>query len=50
MADIQPLEAIRYAPHIDLSRAICPPFDVIPAEAQRRLYGLDPHNAVRLEL
>ena len=50
MADIQPLEAIRYAPHIDLSRAICPPFDIISPEEQSRLYKLSPHNAVRLEL
>lgn len=50
MADLQPFKAIRYAPDIDLSRVICPPFDVISPQEQRRLYGLSPHNAVRLEL
>ncbi|MEE8347799.1 MAG: DUF1015 domain-containing protein [Dehalococcoidia bacterium] len=50
MADIQPLEAIRSAPDVDLSDTICPPFDIISPEEQRRLYKLSPHNAVRLEL
>ena len=50
MADVQPLEAIRYAPKVDLSRVICPPFDTISPKEQRRLYRLSPHNAVRLEL
>lgn len=50
MADFQPLQAIRYAPDIDLRRAICPPFDTISPEEQERLYKLGPYNAVRLEL
>ena len=50
MADVRPLHAIRYAPATDLSRAICPPFDTISPEEQRRLYELSPVNAVRLEL
>jgi uncharacterized protein (DUF1015 family) len=50
LADFQPLEAIRYAPDIDLRRVICPPFDTISPEEQGRLYKLSPHNAVRLEL
>lgn len=50
MVDVQPLEAIRYAPDADLSRIICPPFDIISPEEQRRLYQLSPLNAVRLEL
>jgi uncharacterized protein (DUF1015 family) len=50
LADLQPLEAIRYAPDIDLRRVICPPFDTISPEEQKRLYKLSPHNAVRLEL
>ena len=50
MADVRPFEAIRYAPSTDLSRAICPPFDTISPEEQRRLYDLSPVNAVRLEL
>jgi uncharacterized protein (DUF1015 family) len=50
LAHVLPLEAIRYAPHINLSRVVCPPFDVISPQEQRRLYDLDPLNAVRLEL
>jgi uncharacterized protein (DUF1015 family) len=50
LADVQPLQAIRYAPDIDLSRVICPPFDTISAEEHKRLHELSPHNAVRLEL
>ena len=50
MADVQPFEAVRYAPDTDLPRALCPPFDTISPEEQRRLYDLSPVNAVRLEL
>ncbi len=50
MADVQPLEAIRYAPDVDLARVVCPPFDTIAPKEQRRLYDRSPHNAVRLEL
>jgi len=50
LADLQPLQAIRYAPDIDLRRVICPPFDTISPEEQKRLHKMSPHNAVRLEL
>ena len=50
MADVQPLEAIRYAPSVDLARVVCPPFDTIAPKEQRRLYDRSHHNAVRLEL
>jgi uncharacterized protein (DUF1015 family) len=50
VADVRPFPALRYAPEVNLSRVICPPFDVISPEEQRRLYDLSPHNAVRLEL
>ena len=50
MVDVQPLQAVRYAPNIDLSRVICPPFDTISPEERERLHKLSPHNAVRLEL
>ena len=50
MADVQPLEAIRYAPDVDLARVVCPPFDTIAPKEQRRLYKFSPRNAVRLEL
>jgi uncharacterized protein (DUF1015 family) len=50
LADVQPLQAIRYAPNVDLSRVICPPFDTISPEEHKRLHELSPYNAVRLEL
>ena len=50
LADVQPLEAIRYAPNVDLARVVCPPFDTIAPKEQSRLYGRSHHNAVRLEL
>ncbi|MEX0800223.1 MAG: DUF1015 domain-containing protein [Dehalococcoidia bacterium] len=50
MADVRPLQAIRYAPSVDLAAAVCPPFDTISPREQDRLYASGPHNAVRLEL
>jgi uncharacterized protein (DUF1015 family) len=50
MADVQPLRALRYAPGLDLSRAICPPFDTISPEIQQQLYDRSPYNAIRIEL
>ena len=50
MADVQPLRALRYAPALDLSQAVCPPFDTISPELQQALYGHSPYNAVRIEL
>ncbi|HXG42016.1 MAG TPA: DUF1015 domain-containing protein [Dehalococcoidia bacterium] len=50
MAEVRPLRALRYAPHLDLGLAICPPFDVISPQQRQRLASLSPYNAVRLEL
>ncbi len=50
LADVQPIQAIRYAPDIDLRSVICPPFDTISPEERKCLHKLSPHNAVRLEL
>jgi uncharacterized protein (DUF1015 family) len=50
MADVQPLRAIRYNPALDLSLAVCPPFDTISPEEQQRLYERSLYNAVRIEL
>ncbi len=50
MADVHPLRAIRYNPALDLSLAVCPPFDTISPEEQDRLYARSPYNAVRVEL
>jgi uncharacterized protein (DUF1015 family) len=50
MPDLRPFRGIRYSSASTLAELVCPPFDVISEEEQRRLYALDPHNAVRLEL
>ncbi len=50
MAEVRPLRALRYAPTVDLGRAVCPPFDVISPQQREALLQLSPHNAVRLEL
>jgi len=50
MADVRPFRALRYAPGLDLSKAICPPFDIISTEQQRALHERSPYNAVHVEL
>lgn len=52
MAAIRPFCALRYNPELigDLSRVIAPPYDVIGAEEQERLYQASPFNVVRLIL
>ncbi len=50
MADVRPFRALRYAPGLDLSAAICPPFDIISPDQQRALHERSPYNAVRVEL
>ncbi len=52
MADVQPLQGIRYASEKvgNLSRIVTPPYDVISAEAQANYYARDPYNVIRLEL
>ena len=50
MADVRPFRAFRYAPGLDLSKAICPPFDIISPEQQRTLHERSPYNAVHIEL
>ncbi|MEE9325634.1 MAG: DUF1015 family protein, partial [Dehalococcoidia bacterium] len=52
MAHIRPFRGLRYNPEIvaDLSRAICPPYDIIAPQEQRELYDRSPYNIVRVEL
>src|SRR5438128_11899506 len=50
MADVRPFRALRYASGLDLSAAICPPFDIISPDHQRALHQRSPYNAVRVEL
>jgi len=51
MVNIAPFKALRYrngGP--DLSRLVCPPYDVISESEQHDLSGLSPHNFVHVEL
>lgn len=53
MADIRPFRAIRFNTTRlgkDLSKVVCPPFDVISQELQNELYERHHENVVRLEL
>ncbi|MBI5630267.1 MAG: DUF1015 domain-containing protein [Elusimicrobia bacterium] len=50
MAEISPFRGLRFDPaRTGLSRALCPPYDVIPAEEAARLRG-ELCNAIHLEL
>jgi len=50
--DVKPFRALRYAPDAvpDLAAVVAPPYDVIDAEARRRLAACDPRNVVRIDL
>jgi uncharacterized protein (DUF1015 family) len=49
MAIVRPFRGIRYDPqHVDVSRVLAPPYDVIGPKDQQRYYMQDPHNVVRL--
>jgi uncharacterized protein (DUF1015 family) len=52
MADVRPFRAYRYdLGHVGaLSDVIAPPYDVIDAALQQRLYDQSPYNAVRVDL
>ena len=52
MPAIRPFRALRYNPEVvsDLSRVVSPPYDVIDAQEQERLYQASPYNIVRLIL
>lgn len=51
MAEFRPFRGIRFRadPGGEISRLICPPYDVISPEEQRSYHDLDPHNAIRLD-
>ena len=51
MADVRPFRALRYDPQVvgGLDNIVSPPFDTIPTDLQRSLYGRSPYNVVRLE-
>ena len=52
MPQIRAFRALRYDPEKvgDLSRVVCPPYDVIGPELQQKLLARHPANAVRLDL
>ncbi len=52
MPEIRPLRGVRYdlAKVGTLGDVVAPPYDVIDAELQRRLYEASPYNVIRLEL
>lgn len=51
MAKIKPFHGIIYnIEKVDISRVVCPPYDVITPESQENFYNLSEHNVIRLEL
>ena len=52
MADVRPFRGLRFtaAAAPDLGSVLCPPYDVIDGEDDRRLRERHPYNVVRLEL
>jgi len=51
MAEIRPFRGVRYNQALieDLSRVVCPPYDIITPQMQRELYHRSEYNFVRLE-
>ena len=51
LAEIRPFHGIHYNPSLvkDLTRVICPPYDVISPELQLELYQRNDNNFVRIE-
>jgi uncharacterized protein (DUF1015 family) len=52
MADVRPFKGLRYNPSAvgDLSKVLCPPYDIISRSDEEMLLQRSPYNAVRLEL
>ena len=51
MPEVKPFRGILYNPEkVSLSDVVAPPYDVISSHRQEELYGLSPHNVVRLIL
>jgi uncharacterized protein (DUF1015 family) len=51
MAEIRPFQGIRYNQRVipDLTRVICPPYDIISPQQQDALYQCSEYNFVRIE-
>ena len=52
MAKISPFRAVRYNQDTikDLSKVVCPPYDIISPERQKYLLELSPYNLIHMEL
>ena len=50
MAEIRPLNAIHYAPDVDLDAVVAPPYDVIDDQQRAALLARSPHNVVEIDL
>jgi uncharacterized protein (DUF1015 family) len=52
LPQIRPFRALRFDPAVagDLGAVVCPPYDVIGPELQRKLLARGPANAVRIDL
>ena len=52
MTKIKPLQALIYNPEKikDLSRVVCPPYDIISPQRQQYYHQLDPHNLIHVLL
>jgi uncharacterized protein (DUF1015 family) len=51
LADIRPFKGIHYNPSIikDMSKVICPPYDIIPPQLQQELHQRSEYNFIRIE-
>lgn len=50
MPRFEPFSGLRYAPDLDLSQLICPPYDVVSPEEREKLAASHPANAIHVEL
>lgn len=51
MAKIKPFCGITYnIEKVDVSRVVCPPYDIISPEGQEHFYNLSEYNVIRMEL
>jgi uncharacterized protein (DUF1015 family) len=51
LAEIRPFKGVHYNPSLvkDLTKVICPPYDIIPPQMQRELYQRNDYNFIRIE-
>jgi uncharacterized protein (DUF1015 family) len=51
LADIRPFQGVHYNPSLikDMSKVICPPYDIIPPQLQQELHQRSEYNFIRIE-